>query len=65
MNNNHKTQNVAIDIFYKFFLQICLISRHPISNIAAIKARDHKFEHSGWWMVGRRIEGWCSVYCRL
>jgi len=62
---NNKPQNIAIDMFYKFFLQICLISRHPISNIVAIKARDHKFERSGWWMVGRHIEGWCSVYCRL
>ena len=65
MNNNPKPQNFVIDMFHKFFLQTCLISRHPISNIAAIKARDHKFERSGWWMVGRHIEGWCSVYYRL
>jgi hypothetical protein len=44
-----------------FFLQICLICRHPISNIRAIRSHDHKFERSGWWIVGRRIEG--SVVC--
>ena len=67
MNNDSESPNVAINMFHKFFSLWCLICRHPVSYIAAIRTRDHKFERSGWWMVDRRIEGSvvCSVGCNI